>query len=591
MNELEAELIKITSRLDQLQAEDEDKSKSIQHLLSQIEELRAQVSRLSSERTSIRQEKRKLEVDRDSKKRQLELIEEQKKIEAKWNLIREEAYKILSEAPYYRGDLGENYKIKDYQIEGAMQLASAKRGILADERGLGKTLQALAWRRLVKSKRTLFLTRKEYAKRVVREIKFWEPDLTVFPMIGSNTDYRDTLLPILKSYDDYLVVANFEMWRRNLDEVIPYFTEVGYDAVIVDEAHNLKTTTTATTRGFMRIASQVPSLLEITGTPVQNRPQELFALLHAAYPKLFPRPSDFVRDYCYQVGQNRWTWRPGGAEALAKKMSQFFVRRTVTDIGIDKPPPAIYEDELTFEGYEKQQKLYRSLAADSLVVLENLGKAFTVTNVLAVATRLAQAVAWPAGITLHERDDEGNIIASHQVEVFESVKIDHFEKLITDLVEEEQRVVLFSRFIPPIEELHARLNNNGISAGIIHGQVPDEVREDILVDFDLKTARKNPKYSVLLATYQTVSESVDLNAARHLCQFDRFWKPSSDSQAIGRIDRMNNTDQASVYRAVVENTIDVWMRDLIADKSAMLSEFNSAEKLRDSLRNHLEASL
>jgi SNF2 family DNA or RNA helicase len=86
-----------------------------------------------------------------------------------------------------------------------------------------------------------------------------------------------------------------------------------------------------------------------------------------------------------------------------------------------------------------------------------------------------------------------------------------------------------------------------------------EILKKYLMTFDLKTVPANPQYQVLLATYQTVGESANLNAARHMILYDRFWNPGNDDQAIGRIDRINSIDQATVHLPQVAKSIDDYM--------------------------------
>jgi SWI/SNF-related matrix-associated actin-dependent regulator of chromatin subfamily A member 5 len=585
--ELENEIASVIAELDQISAEYEQKTKAKEKINKYIEEMRKQLFELDSRRTEIQTRKRDLSFKKATAERQLELAREQKQIEREFALLKEEAETLIADAPWRNGELP--MQIKDYQVEGAIKLAAAGRALCGDKRGLGKTLQSLAWRRQVKSKKTLYLTRKEYARRLMREIGFWEPKLPIIPLIGSLPDQRKLIISMLKKHDEFVVVANFEMWRRSIDETVAELLSIGFDAVVIDEAHQLKNIDTATTKGFNKIAQGIPFVLEMTGSPIQNRPVEMFALLHILYPTIFPSPSAFARDYCYQYGQNKWGWAIGGAERLAEKTKSFFIARDYKDIGIEKPEPFITEDTLSFDGYSKQKKAYQAMAELSLAELED-GRVGTIVGVLALMTRLAQAVVWPAGIVFRPKDEDGNPLEPFRFDVHESVKMDWAEDLIKELVEEEQRVILFSRFKEPLFELRRRLTDV-MNVGLITGETHPDTKDEILIDFDLKTAPAKPKYSTLIATYDTVSESVDLNAARHLIQLDRYWKPSRDDQAIGRIDRMNNTDQANVYRNTVEGSIDEFMNELIEEKTSLISEFRSVHEMTSRLKDYLEATI
>jgi SNF2 family DNA or RNA helicase len=88
---------------------------------------------------------------------------------------------------------------------------------------------------------------------------------------------------------------------------------------------------------------------------------------------------------------------------------------------------------------------------------------------------------------------------------------------------------------------------------------------------------------VLLATYKTVGEGLNLNAARHAILLDREWNPGREDQAIGRIDRMNSTDQATIHIPEVEGTVDKFMRTLIERKRFIIGGFNEAVSLQTAI--------
>jgi len=228
----------------------------------------------------------------------------------------------------------------------------------------------------------------------------------------------------------------------------------------------------------------------------------------------------------------------------------------------------------------------------SLAIL-NSGKVIPIVSQLAIMTRQAQMVSWPAGINFEIKDPEsGEVIEVVKFDVHQSVKMDWAEELLQELVAEGERVVLFSRFKPAIYELKNRLVQAGLSVAVITGDEKAKGNtKEVFDDFDLKTAPENPKYQVLLATYQTVGESANLNAARHMILYDRFWNPGNDDQAIGRIDRINSIDQATVHLPSVETTIDDYMIELIDDKRNLVMEFRDASQMQSKLSEHLRKSI
>jgi SNF2 family DNA or RNA helicase len=559
-------------------------------LLAQIAAIRLEIAQLKDEKASTRRKIDAAARDKASLMRQRALAEEAAQIQKSIDERRAEVRELLKDAPWYNEKYVEGEAPKTdvdafkWQIDGAIQLP--ERALLGDKRGLGKTLSSLIWRRAQKSKKTLVCLRREVAQDFIKEIMLREPGVFVYPMISATAETRGFAAMLLNMHEDFIVVTNIESWRRDAEKTTNDIMKIDYDAVILDEAHNIKNTTTGTAQGFFMLANKIDKVLLMTGTPIKNRPQEMYALLHALYPKQFDTERHFLRDYCMSMGQNKWAFTENGITRLVNKIQHFYIARSPEDVGREVPPPKIIEYELEFVPGSQQLKAYQTMVEYSLAELTS-GKIMPIVSQLALMTRQAQMVSWPAGIRFLDQET-GEII---KFDIHESVKMDWAEDLIGELVDESLRVVMFSRFKPAIYEMKHRLEHNGIRVAVITGDEKGNTRE-IFDDFDLKTASKTDyKYDVLLATYQTVGESANFNAASHMVLYDRFWNPGNEDQAIGRIDRINSTIQATVHVPTVRSSIDVYMADLIENKRNLVSQFGSAASAQASLIEHLKDSL
>lgn len=547
-------------------------------LNAQIASLKLEIARLKDTRHSAKQKIKTIQLERESVVRKIQLEKETAEIEKSLEEKRKEAEEILASAPW-RNDAF------DWQIEGALKLP--ERALLADKRGMGKTFSSIIWRRVQRAKKTLICLRKEVASDFIKELSIREPDLFVYSLIGANTEQRNIAAMLLKNVEEFVVVTNIESWRRNIEKTTEDILKIPYDAIILDEAHHIKNAGTGTAQGFFKLADQVPKLLELTGTPIKNRPQEMYSLLHALYPHLFPKEKKFLWDYCIQVGQNKWAFSPQGVKDLVAKISPFYLARSPDDIGRKVPPPRMIEYKLDFENHVQQKEAYKSMTERSMAIL-NSGKVIPIVSQLAIMTRQAQVISWPAGINFVDPETEEIV----RFDVHESVKMDWAEDLLKELTEEGERTIMFSRFKPAIYELKKRLELAGISVAVITGDEKAKGNtEAVFNDFDLKTAPENPRYQVLLATYQTVGESANLNAARHMILYDRFWNPGNEDQAIGRIDRINSIDQATIHVPLVNTSIDEYMTELIEGKRNIVAEFKDAATMQANLVEHLKRTV
>lgn len=574
---LDEDFKNLSDYIEQLYEEQRQKDEKEALLNMQITAIRLEIAQLKDSRLQVKQKARQAHIDRDSLERKIELEKEaariQQTIEEKRLIVQE----LIDSAPW-----------KDaaypWQIDGAIQLP--ERALLGDKRGMGKTLSAIIWRRVQQAKKTLICVRSEVAYDFMKELGIREPNLFVYPLIGVTAEQRKIAATLLAPFDEFVVITNIESWRRSVDATTDAILKIKYDAVILDEAHHIKNIGTGTAQGFLKLAAKIPKVLELTGTPIQNRPQEMFTLLHALYPHLFPTERKFLIDYCMQMAQNKWIFTSMGVKSLVAKISSFYIARSPEDVGRKVPPPRMIEYKLNLDNHLEQKKAYQIMTERSLAMLST-GKVIPIASQLAIMTRQAQMVSWPAGIRFEIKDEEGEVIEVVRFDVHESVKADWAEEFIQELVTEGERVVLFSRFKPAIYELRERLTAAGLSVAVITGDEKNN-RKEIFDDFDLKTAPQEPKYQVLLATYQTVGESANFNAARHAILFDRFWNPGKDDQAIGRIDRINSIDQATVHLPEVAFTIDEYMIELIDSKRNIVQDFRSASDQQASLTAHLQ---
>jgi SNF2 family DNA or RNA helicase len=325
----------------------------------------------------------------------------------------------------------------------------------------------------------------------------------------------------------------------------------------------------------------------MTGTPILNKPQELFSMLYLVDCSRFHSEKQFLTDYCYSYGPNRWAFRTGGLDRLTESMSEFFVQRNRDEAGIHVPPPAVkvyYIDKDKIK-YKKQYEAERILCNNAALMLES-GDAYSILYQLEIILRERQLMTWPAGVELKLKNEDGEVMEVLRFDVEESQKLDEACDLLSDLMEEEERVIVFSKFKAPLYEIHKRFPEGNVV--VATGDQHESLRRMVVQDFDLKSAPEKPRWQVCLATYDAFGTGLNLNAARHVILLDDEWSPGMEDQAIGRIDRMNSTDQANVHIFRVNESVDKFMEALINEKRDLTEGFeNNFDKaaLIDHLRS------
>ena len=515
----------------------------------------------------------------------------------------------------------------DHQIKGARTLASSKRAILGDKRGLGKTLTSLIYADLVGAQKIICIVPKDVLRNFEREIKHWTPYRTVVPFGGYPKDQRDFVIESIKQLDKFIITLNYEAWRKD-PEMLPALASLQADTIICDEAHVMKNTDTAAFKGVKSLVyaenkcpqcgsnkfgpvngpyakgcqacqympehfnefCSIQNVLPMTGTPILNKPQDLFALLHLVDRVNFAREYDFLSDYCEKdYYTDRWVFRSGGLDLLTRRLGNRYVARDRNSAGVVIPPQEIQIHDIDMDPvkYSKQAAIMKQINENAAILMSE-DEAVNILFIIALITRKRQVATWPDGMEF--KDENGDVYFT--VDCNESIKLDEAYNLITELTDENERVVLFSQFKPPLKELERRLNLAGIKVVRYDGDTPKHIADKVAIDFDVKTCRANgrePKWQVVLANYKKGGVGLNFNDATQMIILDEEWNPGKVDQAYGRIDRIGQTRETTVHVLRLNNSIDTWMAGLIEEKANMIDGFESTMELQarlfDAIRN------
>lgn len=506
-----------------------------------------------------------------------------------------------------------------YQIDGAISAAVAKRALLGDKRGLGKTLTSIIYMDLLEVSKAIIICPGDTIDNFIREINLWSPHRSPIKIAGMSKAMRDNVLPVLRDASQFVILVNYEAWRKD-KQLVQDLIALKATTVIWDEAHVIKERDSLASKGVRDIVlglnecpkceveepiveriklswqaqcacgyrahilefCSVKNVLPMTGTPILNKPQELYPQLELIDPEGFPSEKKYKEDYCRQLGPNRWGWGYGGEKKVAARMGHRYIARTPETAGVIIPPQTVVEhviSKMTMqENYPKQWKAYLEARDIGQIMLDpDRGIAISIPAIITVLLRLRQVLAWPADIELKwTNPDNPEIEEKAHLDAKESAKVDIAEQLIRDIVEEGDRVIVFSQFKGPLHELHRRLD--GLSA-LYDGSVSRNVRNEIELDFDPKTAPVNPRFKVGLFNYKTGGVGLNLHAATHELMLDREWNPGKDDQAKGRIQRLGQTRETTVHVIKCQDTVDSWMEDIIEGKRQTIDGFESSTDL------------
>jgi SNF2 family DNA or RNA helicase len=525
---------------------------------------------------------------------------------------------------------GNNDSILPHQWQAVMFGAVARRWILGDGVGLGKTRTAVGWLDIIESKKVIIVCEANICAQFAGEVIELAPHREVIQLAKRSPQARHELLDYILTLDEATVVVNFEMWRRDKDALAKLVSWQA-DTLIVDEAHNLKSTATknyeyikmllmidntcARCKGLIkglydpaelrkkpsrkvpmpcptcgwtkgeqtptRYANQLEELLSTksiqnvcftTGTPILNDPTDLYSLLHLSNPVLFNTKQSFQTTYLSQNFQSgKWDFREGAMANLKPLIEGLFLARTLEDTGVELPTQHrnVIPIELDKESYPKQWKAIRELTEAGMLQLES-GETMTVMALIALITRKRQANVWPGGIIMHDEDGEVIFDAG---EIDESVKMDVIIDNMLSMHELGHRQIVFSQFKTGLAELEKRVAAKGLRVVRFDGDTPDALRTEVKLNFN-RANHEEAKWDVVLANYKTGGTGLNFTEATVTHIMDEEWNPGKRDQGYGRTKRIGQTEETHVFVYRIRKSIDTWMANTIQRKETMISGFN-----------------
>ncbi|MFO0998793.1 MAG: DEAD/DEAH box helicase [Planctomycetaceae bacterium] len=402
-----------------------------------------------------------------------------------------------------------------YQYEGIAWLFASQAALLADEMGLGKTMQTITAIRLLlrsgQAKRIVLICPKPLIPNWQREFKTWAEELPVVTVEGNGA--RRRMLWTMPGIP--VLLANYELMARDIAE-IPDEEQPRFDLLVLDEAQRIKnrdSRTAEVARSIRRRRSWA-----LTGTPIENRPEELGALFE--FMEVVPKAAS------------------PDLRQLSKLAKKYILRRTKDLVMKDMPPRIDRDAELALT--DAQELAYRTAEKEGVVQLNELGDSITVQHVFELVLRLKQ-------------------ITNYDPLTGESAKL---ERLMADMEEigaSGGKAILFSQWTKTIDWLEPHLKE--FNPLIYHGGVPTKQREPILAKF-----KSDPNAHILLMSYGTGAVGLNLQFAGYVFLYDRWWNPAIEDQAINRAHRIGVKNPVIVTRFICKNTIEERIDRVLREK-------------------------
>jgi superfamily II DNA or RNA helicase len=442
-------------------------------------------------------------------------------------------------------------QLRDYQRDGVNWLtflSSANLGaMLADDMGLGKTLQALC---VVKAP-CLVVAPASVLHNWAAEIERFRPGLSVHTYHGPN-----------RALDPKADVTLTTYAILRLDEAV--LGEQHWDTVILDEAQNIKNADSQVARAAFGL--QARFRMTLTGTPVENRLDELWSQFHFGNPGLLGGRQDFQERYARPIseGDHRMV------ERLRQRIRPFMLRRLKKEVARELPPRTDVVVRCTLG--EREREIYDAiLAATRKDIVEQLQEGGNVLAALEALLRLRQACCHPSLLP-------GQSAPS-------SAKLDLLLDLLDKVLAEDHKALIFSQWTSLLDLLEPQLRTANIGFTRLDGSTRD--RAGVVADFQSETGPR-----VMLVSLKAGGTGLNLTAADNVFLLDPWWNPAVEDQAADRAHRIGQERPVLVHRLVAEATVEERMLALQDKKRALAqAATHGAEAAFGLTRNDLLALL
>jgi hypothetical protein len=457
-------------------------------------------------------------------------------------------------------------ELRPYQRRGLAWLRFLERlglgGCLADDMGLGKTATTLA-HLLGRPGPHLVICPLSVVHNWQAEARRFAPKLRVVVRHGAERDGEE-----LAGGD--LVVTTYGLLHRDLE----HLAAIDWSTVVADEAQTIKNPATHAAKAIRTL--RAGQKLALTGTPVENRLADLWAILDVVNPGMLGSRDRFRHRFAKPIERDG----DGDAAARLRRITQPFVlRRTKADRQLVPDLPDKIE-QIAWAGLTREQAVLYQRVVDELLADAAVATGMRRRGlVLAALTRLKQICNHPA----HALGDRSRLAGR-------SGKLARFDELVDELLDVGERALVFTQF-REMGELLVRHLSTRLEPGVpfLHGGVSRPRRDAMVADFQ---AGAGPP--LLLVSLKAGGTGLNLTAASQVIHYDRWWNPAVEDQATDRAWRIGQGRTVNVHKLVCEGTVEERIAALIDQKRALadtvvgggeswLSELSTAE-LRELVR-------
>ena len=471
----------------------------------------------------------------------------------------------------FRGEL------RPYQERGVAWLAFLERwglgACLADDMGLGKSVQFIVFllhlqEQNVLEKPTLLVCPTSVMGNWQKEVKKFAPTLKVLEYHGDKRPKGKAFTEAVNKHD--IVITSYALIHRD----IKLLKTVAWQIIVLDEAQNVKNSEAKQSQAVRQL--ETTFRIALTGTPVENRLQELWSILDFLNPGYLGNKQFFQRRFAMPIEKYGDT---ASLNQLRSLVQPFILRRLKSDKDIIQDLPDKQEMTVFCGLTSEQATLYQELVDESLVEIESAEGLQRRGMILGLLVKLKQICNHPS-----------QYLKLAGLEKHHSAKLQRLEEMLDEVIAEGDRALIFTQFAEWGKLLKPHLEKQlGREIFFLYGSTSKKQREEMIDRF-----QHDPQGPpIMILSLKAGGVGLNLTRANHVFHFDRWWNPAVENQATDRVFRIGQTRNVQVHKFVCTGTLEEKINDMIESKKQLAEQVVGAgedwltEMDTDQLRNLL----
>lgn len=457
-------------------------------------------------------------------------------------------------------------ELRPYQQEGFEWLVFMRDqkfgACLADDMGLGKTVQLITYMLHTVSvlqidKPTLIVCPTSVVGNWQKELTRFAPDLKVYTHYGPRRLKGEDLTSYIATQRPHVILSTYGTVTQDTDDL----QLIDWSTVALDEAQNIKNMQTLQSRAIRKLKGD--HHIALTGTPVENRLSELWAIFDFIHKGYLGSIGKFSEQFIIPIERNE---SEAHKRVLRTKIRPFLLRRSKRDPELQLNLPDKQESHVFCALSTEQAALYEGYIQDTLATLEQLTGFEKKGRILKMLNKLKQLCNHPA-LYLKEPFDDAKTMMDR------SVKLKRVIEMTKEIIDSGEQCLIFTQYIGMGNLIqHCLTELYDVDAPFLTGSMPKQQRDRLVEGFQAG------EFPVFLLSLKAGGTGLNLTAATHVLHADRWWNPAVENQATDRAYRIGQTKFVQVHKFVTIGTIEEKIDKMIALKSTLSEELIQSSK-------------